>query len=266
LQEDDSSEWSHTSVKNNGESVLFKQSLSHRSQSSPISGYLHRHSKVADDHHPLNRSQSADTYATTNQSSFMSSINSSRENFNIAPSMKGYRNNTHSVGILHKRTGSGTLAEQQASRVKEHWDVFSFGMVLWVLIRQRRPWSNASDREVMYRVCRGERPCLNRADIASPVLSKLNSVEGNNEAVDPARLLAVQTPRTSAGLRWMLLSKLSRECWQQKPHKRPSIHSVSRALEKSISELKKNVLEGVHPETESREHWNRFHRSIRITD
>lgn len=49
-------------------------------------------------------------------------------------------------------------------------------------------------------------------------------------------------------------------------HKRPSIHSVSRALEKSISELKKNVLEGVHPETESREHWNRFHRSIRITD
>lgn len=50
---------------------------------------------------------------------------------------------------------------------------FSFGMVLWVLIRQRRPWSNASDREVMYRVCRGERPCLNRADIASPVLSKV---------------------------------------------------------------------------------------------
>jgi len=37
--------------------------------------------------------------------------------------------------------------EQQQQRV-EAWDVYSFGIVLWVLIRQRAPWQHATDREV----------------------------------------------------------------------------------------------------------------------
>ena len=57
--------------------------------------------------------------------------------------------------------------EQQKKRANEAWDVYSFGIVLWVLIRHQRPWVNATDREVMYRVCRGERLPVNTSDLAA---------------------------------------------------------------------------------------------------
>ena len=113
---------------------------------------------------------------------------------------------------------------------------FSFGVVLWVLIRQQKPWPDASDREVMFRVCRGERLSLDNSDMLG------NEIDQTPLAsVSSQHLLSIQSPQKSLGLRYLLLSQLVRECWEQKPDKRPSMNDVSHALEHSIKELKKSV-------------------------
>ncbi len=110
-----------------------------------------------------------------------------------------------------------SAAKLQRKQGVEAWDVYSFGIVLWVLIRHQMPWEDSSDREVMLRVCRGERLPLDTAafDGTGP--------DGGGRAAMPfspagtvssAQLLAVQSPRTSAALRYVIRGFLKIICKQ----------------------------------------------------
>ena len=64
-----------------------------------------------------------------------------------------------------KRRNSVAIAELERKRMHQAWDVYSFGIVLWVLIRQQQPWHDVAEREVLFRVCRGERLSLDASDL-----------------------------------------------------------------------------------------------------
>eukprot|EP00750_Incisomonas_marina_P008276 INCI15413.1.p1 GENE.INCI15413.1~~INCI15413.1.p1 ORF type:complete len:1629 (-),score=278.11 INCI15413.1:163-5049(-) len=155
-----------------------------------------------------------------------------------------------------KRRNSVAIAELERKRMHQAWDVYSFGIVLWVLIRQQQPWHDVAEREVLFRVCRGERLSLDASDLRGVHVSATPH-SPNTPAVSSAQLLGVQSPRTSAGMRWLLLSPLTKECWQQRPETRPTMHDVSDALDKMSRHLNLSVQTGVKPQSNVKGQWAR---------